>query len=95
MITFLYKTNVLSQKIPLYHFNKSYIVVVRKFLLNVYIYILGHTVCKTVHRINDRTGESIQVDKMCAMPDQCSNDHVGCKATGLEGEIVSLNSNII
>ncbi|XP_060553648.1 ly6/PLAUR domain-containing protein 6-like [Ruditapes philippinarum] len=46
-----------------------------------------HTVCKTVHRINERTGESIQVDKMCAMPEQCSNDHVGCKATGLEGEI--------
>jgi hypothetical protein len=60
----------------------------------IHLYSLGHTVCKTVHRINDRIGESIQVDKMCAMPDQCSNDHVGCKATGLEGEIVSLNSNI-
>ncbi|XP_045206175.2 ly6/PLAUR domain-containing protein 6-like [Mercenaria mercenaria] len=48
---------------------------------------LRHTVCKTVHRINDRTGESLQVDKFCALPEQCSNDHVGCKGTSNEGEI--------
>ena len=50
----------------------------------------GHIVCKTVHRINGVTGESIQVDKMCALPEQCSNEHVGCQATGVDGEIVSL-----
>ncbi|XP_060552550.1 ly6/PLAUR domain-containing protein 6-like [Ruditapes philippinarum] len=46
-----------------------------------------HTVCKTVHRFNNSTGQSLHVDKMCAMPEHCTSDDVGCKATDIEGEI--------
>jgi hypothetical protein len=57
------------------------------------LFFSGHIVCKTVHRFNNSTGQSLQVDKMCAMPEQCTSDDVGCKATDIEGEIVSLNSS--
>ena len=47
------------------------------------------TVCKTVHRINRHSGESVHVDKMCALPEQCNYDNIGCADTEEADEIVS------
>lgn len=59
------------------------------YFIGKYIDFLSeHTVCKTVHHIHRTTGASQRVDKMCALPDQCTVDHIGCH-NNEDGELVS------
>ncbi|KAH3730665.1 hypothetical protein DPMN_056656 [Dreissena polymorpha] len=38
------------------------------------------TVCKTVHVFSGADGVSVSVTKMCALPEHCTEAHVGCNA---------------
>lgn len=63
--------------------------------LCIYIFILDHTVCQTVHRIHKHTGQSLNVDKKCALPSSCEKNHVGCKDTDKYNEMVRFQSNFL
>lgn len=57
---------------------------------NINVYFTDHTVCMTVHRFDKNTGNSIQVDKMCSVPELCTLDHVGCHDKEQNNEVVSI-----
>ena len=59
-----------------------------KRLILMFNSLVEHTVCKSVHRFNEETGDSIYVVKTCAVPTECSSDKVGCTVNG-NNEVVS------
>ncbi|XP_064614280.1 ly6/PLAUR domain-containing protein 6-like [Liolophura sinensis] len=38
------------------------------------------TVCQTVHRFSESTGQSAKVNKQCVLPTECTYNHVGCRS---------------
>ncbi|ELU15857.1 hypothetical protein CAPTEDRAFT_198986 [Capitella teleta] len=45
----------------------------------------NHTVCKTVHRIDAQSGDTLGVFKQCSLPRNCNYDVIGCHATESDG----------
>lgn len=45
---------------------------------------LGHSVCKTVHRFDEITMETVSLSKMCSLPEMCSNTQIGCRRVQAE-----------
>ena len=57
-------------------------------MVKCFFNLSDHTVCETIHAFSTKTGSSLRVLKRCAVPTDCTNQHVGCRDTENSSEKV-------